>query len=370
MWQDVFAWLKARQSYVAIALTALTFGVWAGCTVRGTFDHIVGAPPPAKNAAELFSFGWKDDPVHVAKTLATFPQRFFGDAAKGIIEADVDKDAFLWKIHEKIAGHPWKAHNQNGTGCCVGEGFSAGVEVLTAVGIATDGQPHELVTISASAMYALARESGDYLGSQDGSSGADAAKALMDFGAISSEDAKDDNTSGAAHGAVAKKWGRSGLPSDLKAIAAKHKVKTVTLVRTPEEVRAAVNNGYPCPICSSVGFEGNGGFVRDAEGFCRAGGTWPHCMVIVAYRADKKAFLVLQSWGENQPSGPKTLDQPNCSFWITWQDCQRIVRSGESYALSQFNGYPSQKLDVFVQQDRPSRDQHLARASLAFPLAP
>ena len=52
-------------------------------------------------------------------------------------------------------------------------------------------------------------------------------------------------------------------------------------------------------------------------------------MTICAYRADKRAFLVLQSWGENAPPGPKTLGQPDCSFWITWDACQRIVRSGD-----------------------------------------
>lgn len=358
--------VKKKLGYAA-ALVGL--GVIFGWSFRGCLAPIVGEKPPV----EQHGMGWRDEPDHVKQVVASFARPFFGDAGKTIIQGADDKDAFLWKYYEKIHGHPWKPHNQNGTGCCVGEGFSAGVEILAAVEIVVNNEPQEYKDVSASAVYALSREVGNYLVNNDGSTGADAAKALMQYGALSCEEAGDDNYTNPAHAQKAKLWGKKGLPADLKAKAAKHKIKSASLVRTPEEVRAALINGYPVPICSSVGFEPRGGFKRDADGFCAMGGSWAHCMVIVGYRADKKAFLVLQSWGDNSPPGPKSLDQPDGSFWITWEACQKIVRSGESYALSSFDGYPARNIDVFIAKPMP-RDVAIVparvRRLLEFPLSP
>lgn len=333
---QVIQWLVSSQvriQYVFIAALAFI----GGCYVGQWKKELIGEKP---------GMGWIDDPDYVAQAVKTFRNPYFGDAAKGLIQQSEDKDAFLWKFYEQVHGHPWMPHDQNGTGCCVGEGFSAALEILQCVEIKVNGESQEAKPISAAAMYSLAREVGGMLGRGDGSTGADAAKACMDFGAISCEEAKDDNTTGKEHAALAKKWGRSGLPENLKQLASQHRIKTASLVRTPEEVRAALTNGYPVAICSSVGFEP---FRRDKDGFCRPGGSWPHCMCIAGYRADRKAFLVLQSWGTQSPPGPKSLDQPDGSFWIDWSACQRIVRAGESYALSTFDGYKPRNIDNFIQ---------------------
>jgi hypothetical protein len=71
-------------------------------------------------------------------------------------------------------------------------------------------------------------------------------------------------------------------------------------------------------------------------------------MAVVGYRVDKRAFLVVQSWGKGNPSGPTSLDQPSNSFWITWDTMQRIARQGDSYALSAFTGFPARAIDFFV----------------------
>lgn len=294
--------------------------------------------------SEQHGMGWIDDPQAVASV--GMPK--FGDAAKNLVQAGKDEDALLYKAFEKVTGKPWQPHDQNGTGCCVGEGNAGAIELLSAVEIAL-GEQQEYRPISAAAIYALAREEGDMLRGPDGAVGAYAAKALMKAGSISCEESKDTNgRDGTAnpHAALAKKWGRLGLPESLKTIAATHKVKSASQVRTPEEVRAAITNGYPVTICSSVGFEP---FKRDANGFCRPGGTWAHCMFIGAYRADKKAFLVFQSWGPSMPPGPKSLDQPDGTFWISWESCSRIVKAGESYALSSFSGYPARDLPFIIQ---------------------
>jgi hypothetical protein len=338
---------------VRVAVIAFFVGaIVGGMTCRAWRKAVIEEPPPVE---EQFGQGWIDDPERVTKIVATFKTPFFGDAAKGIIQQEQDKDALLYNIYRKVHGHPWKPHNQGSVGSCVGHGASGATELLSCCQIA-NGEHDEYQHVSAAAIYALSREVDNFLGNQDGSTGAAAAKAMMEYGHLFCKDAGDDNYDTSIGPPLCKKWGRTGLPKDLKSIAAKYRVKTAAKVRTPEEVRAALVNGYPVTIASSVGFEGKGGHKRDADGFCYAGGTWAHQMFVGAYRADKKAFLVFNSWGPNMPTGPKSLDQPDGTFWITWKDMQRITTSGECYALSGFDGFPQQNIDVFIQ--RPQRREY------------
>lgn len=347
----LWRYFNSLSAIVRTGIICLLVGfILGGLTCRTWRKAIIEETP-----TEEHGFGWLNEPDHVNQVVSTFPHPYFGDIAKKLIQEAPDKDALLYKVFEKAAGHAWVPHDQNGTGCCVGEGNSGAVEMLGAIQQVLDGNGGHK-DISAAAMYGLAREVGGMLHQRgDGAVGADAAKALMTMGAISCEEAGDTNGrdgSAKTHASLAKKWGSTGLPAALKGIAKTHIVKTVSQVRTPEEVRTANVNGYPVTICSNVGFEGRGGFKRDSNGFCYPGGTWPHCMFIAGYRADKRAFLVFQSWGPDAPPGPKSLDQPDGTFWIEWSACQRIVQSGECYALSAFDGYPAQDLPFIIQAPR------------------
>lgn len=344
------SWLtQARDKFLtwpAIA-RAVTIAFAVGCVIGGLTCRtwrkaIIEEPPPA---VESFATGWVDKPDYVARVVGTFKRPYFGDAAKNLIQAEQDKDALLYQAYAKAVGHEWIPHNQDGVGSCVGQGASGATEMMLGVDIAL-GNAKGYEHISAAAIYAMSREVGNFLGNQDGSTGADAAKAMMDFGHLSCKEAGDDNFDTRVGPPLCKKWGRSGVPKDLRSLF--RKVKTASRVRTPEEMRAAIINGYPVTIASSVGFKGKGGHKRDADGFCYAGGTWAHQMFVGAYRADKKAFLVFNSWGPNMPTGPKSLGQPDGTFWITWKDMQRITSSGECYALSGFDGYKPQDVDVFI----------------------
>jgi len=365
---NTFAWFRAQSDKFQRTIVCLLIGFFiGGVTCRQWRKSVVDQTPPHANG-----MGWIDDPARVRAVVATFANPYFGDAGRRLVQSAKDEDALLYKAFEKATGKPWQPHDQNGTGCCVGEGNSGAVEMLSAVEIALGESQQEYRPISAAAVYALAREVGHDLGNQDGAVGADAAKALMTLGSISCEEANDTNgRDGTAkdHAALAKRWGRTGLPGDRKTLAKVHLVKTVSQVRTPEEVRAALVNGYPVTICSSVGFEGHGGFKRDKDGFCYPGGTWPHWMFVGAYRADMKAFLVFQSWGPSLPPGPKALDQPDGTFWITWSAMQRIVSSGECYALSSFNGYQARELPLFIRGTVKQR-RDFARLKTTFELAP
>lgn len=346
IWSAVSAWSWQRWLLVAVFLAGVMIG---GCVCNRWHD-LVGTPGP------MGSTGWLPAPESEGGltrqvVASTLPRPLFADAAAGL--AAPEKDALLYLAPKQVTGRHLPAHDQDGTGCCVGEGFSYAIEILECVEI-TRGEQQEFKPVSAAAVYALSREVGGLLGKGDGSFGSAAAKAVTTFGVVSSEDAGDDNTTGREHASLAKKWGQTGLPKELKAKAKDRTVKTSSLVKSAEECRTALVNGYPIAICSDVGFEPT---RRDSDGFCRAGGQWYHCMAVVGYRTDKRAFLVAQSWGAGSPTGPLTLDQPSNTFWITWQSMERIAKQGDSYALSAFSGFPARNVDYFVVAPKLDRDQ-------------
>ena len=82
-------------------------------------------------------------------------------------------------------------------------------------------------------------------------------------------------------GMLGASWGASGLPDKVIDLASKHKIKTASLVRTVEEARDALANGYGIAVCSNYGFSNK----RDSKGFAKVSGNWAHC-----YTADSLVF--------------------------------------------------------------------------------
>ncbi len=286
-------------------------------------------------------YGWTPNPAGVRAILATLPHPTFAPAAPHLLQqAERSEDnALLWEACIKVTGAQLPAHKQS-IGCCTSEGWSSGVDYLQCVMIALRQMPLEYRSISHAVFYGLGREVAHMLGGPDGCYGGAMAKASVQYGCVSNEDAHDSDTDDT----LAAEYGRRGVPQNLKELAHKHLVKTVSLVKSAEEAKAALLNGYPIPICSDQGFT----MQRDADGHCRAQGSWAHCMCLIGYRADKRWFCILQSWGQNVPSGPTSLNQPDCSFWADWDVVDRMLRQEDSFAVSQFDGFPSQKLDWLI----------------------
>jgi hypothetical protein len=133
------------------------------------------------------------------------------------------------------------------------------------------------------------------------------------------------------------------LPDDLEPEARKHPVRTVSLVKSFDEARAAIAHGYPVAVCSDQGFT----MERDRDGFCAPQGTWGHCMCFIGATAGRRPGLCcLQSWGPNVPGGPIGLGgHPDCAFWVEAEVADRMLGQGDSWALSAFDGFPARRLD-------------------------
>ena len=145
------------------------------------------------------------------------------------------------------------------------------------------------------------------------------------------------------NGTMGARWGARGLPDKVIDEAEKHQIKTVSLVKTVEEARDALANGYGISVCSGYGFSNK----RDSKGFARKSGSWAHAMAWTACDDTGKepAFLVQNSWGKWNGGGhPEWGPIPDGSFLIHADVAAGMLRGNGAYAFSSFNGFPPQEL--------------------------
>lgn len=238
---------------------------------------------------------------------------------------DDGSPVLLYKAFLDVLG-AFPAYLAQRIGDCVGHGHGHGLDLLQCVEIAL-GEPSEYRETSTEFIYAASREVAGILRGGDGSYGSAAVQAMTRVGCIPRERI---NGGGAYSGDRAKLWGRTGPPPELKAAAAAWKLGAAARVATWAELVAAMRNGYPVTVCSSVGFA----TPRDAQGFCQAKGRWDHCMFVAGVRFDRPGALICQSWGPDEPQGPITPDTPTFAFWADRANVERILSQGDSWALS------------------------------------
>lgn len=290
-----------------------------------------------------YQFGWRPDPRAVDEVLGFLRHPVFSVAAAPIGDSGKGKVVLLHKLVERVRGS-FPVHRQT-IGDCVSHGWGLSVDVVRAVQIAQGARERYAGDTATEPIYAGSRvEIGGGRIRGDGSVGAWAAKLVSTYGtlirgAYGSIDLSEYD------GARARDWGRPGrgIPDPLEPTMREHLVHTVSLVDSYEAARDAIANGYPVAVCSNQGFAS----VRDAQGFARPKGTWGHCMMFVAVDdADARpGLLCCNSWGPDWISGPKRHEQPEGSFWVDAQTVDRMLRQGDSFAVSQYEGYPAQDLD-------------------------
>ena len=215
-------------------------------------------------------------------------------------------------------------------------GHGHGNDLLQCIEIGL-GEPAVYQETDTEFIYGTSREVAGILGNQDGSYGAAAVKTMTTIGMVSRAMVGAD---GSYSGRRAKAWGSCGAPAAVKGEAAAFKLGGAALVSTWDELVAAIHNGYPVTICTGQGFS----LTRDAEGFCRAQGTWGHCMLIAGVRFDRPGACIVQSWGPDVPGGPTALGQPGFSFWADQAVVARILGEGDSWALAKSPTFQKREL--------------------------
>jgi hypothetical protein len=216
--------------------------------------------------------------------------------------------------------------------------------------IAGDG---EIIEIATEPVYALSRvEIGKgAIGTGDGSVGAWAAEALLEYGCLVRKSYGSVDLS-RYNPRIAKQWGmpRAGLPNDLEPEARLHIVKHAALVENGDQARSALYNLYSIPVCSNQGFT----MVRDSKGMCKPQGSWAHCMLlrgICLLKGNILVVIIQQSWGEN-PTGNDMLvlesgrevKLPQGCFAVDFEVCERRMLSAkDSFVLSGPLGFEARR---------------------------
>lgn len=309
--------------------------------------------------ASLLS-GWREDRSEVSRICSTLPMPMFMNG-----QPRGTDPVCLYEIYREIAGGDdlgvqligdcvsWGTKHLNDYVQCTEikreinllQEALAGDELAKAV----QAKLYGFEMTSSEVIYGLSRvEVGGERGSySDGSVGAWAAKALAKYGSLSYKALGRLGLEDKYSGKRAKSWGATGLPDNLEPEAYKHIVGTTSLVTSFQDLAHLIENGYGVAICSNVGFE-NGGrgstTLRDSKGFATPRGQWNHCMFASAVRYDRPGACIINQWPLEAFDGPLDLNQPKNSFWADERVIDQMLKQGDSWTLSGYQGYPLRPL--------------------------
>lgn len=343
-------WLKWAAVWAVVQIAVIIGTVEYGRN-RGVPVAVPTVPIFADNPVQYTqTFGWFRDEAAIADNLDAAKTPQFADTPAGKAVFASEDDVYLWRAVRKAAGRPapWYPNvNQRDVGCCVGCGWKHGIDVLLAVQIA-NGSREEWKPVSVEVIYGGSRvEVGGGRISGDGSVGSWAAKWSSRYGVVAmakypAADLSDFSPS------RARLYGKNGVPDDLEPEAKKHPVRNTALVKTAKEGVKAVRQGYPVVVCSDVGFR----MSRGADGFARVQGSWAHCMVALGARGGTKpGVYLLNSWGDAaHDGGVFPDDMPVAGFWVELDVFDRMLRQGDSFAISDAAGFVARLLpfDWFI----------------------
>jgi hypothetical protein len=277
------------------------------------------------------------EPHIFEELLATSKYAYFRDGAKKIKNSGKGKLSLPYKSVLKFDKNAYIERQT--TGDCVSHGTRSACDISRAVEIDIKGEKESWIARGATEAIYGARGHGG-----QGMSCARAADFVSKTGGILIRK----NYPGVAdfskyNGNLGAGWGSRGLPDKVIDEADNHQIRTVSLIRTVEEARDALANGYGLAVCSSYGFSNK----RDKQGIARVSGSWAHCMAWTACddTGSEPLFLVQNSWGKwNDGGHPEWGPIPDGSFLITSDVAEGMLKQNGSYAFSDFNGFPPQKL--------------------------
>jgi hypothetical protein len=344
---------------VPVWLAAVLAAIAAGLGVLGNkaltptpAPEVVYLPAPAEehdgdDQQAAGATGWVSDPVAVAQVLTgpTAPVPF--DETPAFRDGPEPDGVYLWKAQEQVTGRPVTSKNQGSVGSCVSFGTNTAIERTIAAGILSGGQG-EWRPIAEEVTYGGSRvEVGGGRIRGDGSIGAWAAQFVNRYGVVTRDRHGRHDLSRYSE-ALAREYGRRGVPDDLEPVAKAHPVKEVALVRDWASAKKALGSGYGIAVCSSQGFS----MQRDAKGVAAPRGTWFHCMAVDGYHKDadgREYGHVENSWGEHAHRGPVGWgDPPKSGFWADSRVIDRMLRQGDSWCFSDVAGFPARAVPAAI----------------------
>lgn len=291
--------------------------------------------------------------AYSAAAVAEMPPFFIRDT--GIRRRDSNR-CVLWDCSKAInKGEHFTVFYQK-TGSCVGNGGGQAVWYLSAVEVVRRGDPEQVLLPFYLLPYGRSRFYMGDRGPGEGSTGSAFAKAIREDGIIPANTEglpQPTNEGGITWGSsVEMKWSNgAAIEEKWLAMSRKHPVKTTAQCRSAADVRAALQNYYPCTIASNWG----GRMQCQVTGtpavlLNERAGTWNHQMCIIGWQKHPELgdlYYILNSWGVNAHGKPPD-DAPPGGFWVREREIEYIVRQEETYAFSQFDGFPAQDISWYL----------------------
>ena len=282
------------------------------------------------------------DPEDVAKLMGELPMPVFGAAAHHLQNSGEGKKSLPFKSVLKFDSGFGPCERQT-TGDCVAHATRNAVDITRAVEIDIDGQKEDFVARGASeAIYQSRGHRGQ------GMTCSEAARYVHQNGGILIRKNYGDVDLSQYNSTLGTKH---KIPNSVyKDEAQKHQVKTISNIRTIEEARDALANGYSLSVCSGYGFSSR----RDKNGIAKRSQGWNHAMAWIGCDDSREIyretlFLVQNSWGVWN-SGPKRLGQPDGSFWIRQRDARGMLSGGGAWVFSNVDGFPSRKIEWTIDE--------------------
>jgi len=227
-------------------------------------------------------YGWvQPTQKETAAVLSALPRPIFRDCSFDIKNTGAGQCVILADYVKKLLGQHIVQIQEIGD--CVSFGSAHAIDYTYCTDIQLKGKNYEFVAITSTEdIYGGSRVQigKGQLGSEDGSIGAWAAQYVHDYGTLVRQAYENDDLTKYS-GQRAREWGmpNKGVPNYLVGYAKEHRIKTVSLVRTYEEVRDSICNGYAVTVASNQGFSN----VRDQDGFLKPQGNWGHQMCATPY---------------------------------------------------------------------------------------
>ena len=278
------------------------------------------------------------DPESTEKLLSELPMPLFG-AASNSLHGSGDGKLSLPFINIIKYVPDFGVYEKQTTGDCVSHATRNAIDVTRASEIRIHGDRESFIASTATEpIY------GDRGFVQSGMTCSRAARFVNQTGGLLLRQKYGQYDLSKYNSSLGVSWGRAGTPLELREIGKKNQVKTVSLVKSVQEARDAIANGYCLSVCSGYGFSS----VRDKNGISKQEGGWSHAMAWIGCddtktRANETLFLVQNSWGRWN-SGPRVHGQPEGSFWIRESDAAGMLNSGEGWVFSNVEGFPPRKI--------------------------
>jgi len=340
-----------RRSFLA-KTSALSLAGLLGLNLQPKLARAAGTFAADAYNDKIVQGGWLNAPEVTRYFVKNTKNPYLSQVNSEIRGTGAGKMLALWPYLEQVTGRPLLPHLQE-IGDCVGHSFGLGIDILTSIQIIMRKSPQRWVAEAATEIiYGGGRVE---IGTQeygkrwrgDGVNGTAVAEFIKRYGVlIRQRYGIWDFTN--YSGDVARQLGRSGVPDELEPICRIHPVGCVTLVRSWEEARDCIYNGYPVTLSSSQGF--NTRYGRDKDGFLPPSRRpWMHSMLLAGMDDNPKrpGGLIINSWGSTWIKGPTRHNQPDGSFWADAAVIDRICKQGDSVALSCYAGYPRQDYSLW-----------------------